>query len=121
MVAAGGVAGAEARYGVSMVIPVEGGFPWATLVVNVTGCLLIGLLMVVIFELTAPHRLVRPFLAIGVLGGYTTFSTYAVDVYELLMADHPLLAVSYLVTTPVLALVATWAGMAAARTMMGKD
>ena len=60
MVAVGGVLGAEVRYGVSMMIPVEGGFPWAMLMVNVTGCLLIGLLMVVILELTAPHRLVRP-------------------------------------------------------------
>jgi fluoride exporter len=51
------------------------GFPFDTSVVNVSGCLLIGVLMVSIVEVRRPHRLVRPFLGVGLLGGYTTFST----------------------------------------------
>jgi CrcB protein len=85
VVAAGGVLGAEARYGVGSALPHDpSAIPWATVVINGSGCLLIGVLMVIVLELTAPHRLVRPFLGVGVLGGYTTFSTFSVDTDRLL-------------------------------------
>jgi CrcB protein len=69
-----------------------------------------GALMVTITELTSPHRLVRPFLGVGVLGGYTTFSTYSVDIQQMLAASRPGLALTYLVLTPLAALAAVWAG-----------
>jgi CrcB protein len=47
-----------------------------------------GALMVTITELTSPHRLVRPFLGVGVLGGYTTFSTYCVNLQQMLAASR---------------------------------
>src|SRR4051794_36820236 len=88
-IAAGGVLGAEARYGLSVLIPHEPGqWPMATWLINVTGCFLIGILMFSITELTSPHRLVRPFLGVGVLGGYTTFSTAMVDVQQLALAGR---------------------------------
>lgn len=107
-IAAGGVAGAEARYAATLA---EGSFPWLTLTVNAVGCLLIGVLMVVMFELTAPHRLVRPLLGIGVLGGFTTFSAYAVGIQEMIFDERLVAAAAYLVTTPLIALAATWLGM----------
>jgi fluoride exporter len=121
VIAVGGVLGAEARYGIGVALPHGvGGWPWATLLINVSGCLLIGVLMVVITELVAPHRLVRPFLGVGVLGGYTTFSTYTVDVLSLAQAGRPSLALAYFVLTPVVALLACAAGAGATRLATGQ-
>ena len=115
-IALGGVLGAEARYGLSVVLPhAPGAWPWATLLTNVSGCLLIGVLMAVITDLVEPHRLVRPFLGVGVLGGYTTFSTYSTDLVQMLDAGRPLLALGYLAVTPLGALAAVWAGTALTR------
>ncbi|PSK99794.1 CrcB protein [Haloactinopolyspora alba] len=118
MIAAGGVLGAEARYGLGVLADetaVSSGWPWATFVQNVTGCLLIGAVMAVLLDLTAPHRLARPFLGVGVLGGYTTFSTYAVDVQQMLGDGRAATALLYLAGTPIAAVLAVWTGSAAAR------
>ncbi|MFJ8803063.1 fluoride efflux transporter CrcB [Streptomyces sp. NPDC102487] len=89
-VAIGGALGAEARYGASRLWPQStGGFPLTTFVVNVTGCALIGIVLAALGHMRAPARLLRPFLATGVLGGFTTFSTYAVDSQELIEEGHP--------------------------------
>jgi CrcB protein len=117
-IAAGGAVGAEARYALTLINGDRPAFPWATLVENVSGCLLIGVLMAVLLELTAPHRLLRPFLGVGVLGGYTTFSAYAVDVRILLADDRALAALTYLVVTPVLALVAVFVAMRLTRSVL---
>jgi CrcB protein len=116
-VAAGGTIGALARWAVGLALPpAPGGFPAGTFAINVGGGLLIGALLVVLTELTTPHPLLRPFLATGILGGFTTFSTYAVDVQHLVSAGRVGIAAAYLFGTPAAALVATWAGMALART-----
>jgi fluoride exporter len=71
----------------------------------------------VITELSSsPHRLVRPFLGVGILGGYTTFSTAMVDVHQLAVAGREGLALGYLAATVAAALVATFAGATLART-----
>ncbi|OLR92506.1 fluoride efflux transporter FluC [Actinokineospora bangkokensis] len=103
-ISAGGVLGALARYGLSLLLPV----PWGTWVINVTGCLLIGVLMSVIAHGRPRHPLLRPFLGIGFLGGYTTFSTAMVDALHLALP----VALLYLVGTLVPALVAVAAGWA---------
>lgn len=106
-VAAGGVLGAEARAGMAALLPAPaGGFPVGTLVVNATGCLLIGVLLVLVVETGRGHPLARPFLGVGVLGGYTTFSGYAVDAQRLIDAGHPGTAIAALAATPLLALAA---------------
>jgi len=119
VIAAGGVVGAEARYGLGLLIP-DADVPWATLLVNATGCLLIGVLMVVLLELTAPHRLLRPFLGIGVLGGFTTFSAYAAETFGLLDDGRTALALAYLVATPITALAIAWVGTALARNVISR-
>src|SRR5690606_31662397 len=91
-------------------------WPWVTLVVNASGCLLIGVLMAVVRELRAPHRLLRPFLGVGVLGGYTTFSTFAVDVHQMVLDERYVPALLYLVATPTVALV--WVGAASSRALL---
>src|SRR3954469_15294743 len=99
-ISAGGAAGAVARYGLLVALPHRADqFPWATFVTNVTGGLLIGVLMVLITEVWSAHRLVRPFLGVGVLGGFTTFSTYTVDVQQLVAAGSARTGLLYLVGT----------------------
>ena len=119
-VAVGGIAGAEARYGLGLALPHRPSqWPWSTLLINISGCVLIGVLMVVITELVDAHPLTRPLLGVGVLGGYTTFSTYTVDVLNLAQAGRWPLALGYGVATPVLAVLAAAAGAALARAGAG--
>ncbi|MCF3123474.1 fluoride efflux transporter CrcB [Streptomyces arenae] len=109
-VAVGGAIGACARYAASLTWPVTAdGFPWSTLVVNAVGCALIGVLMVLVGELGTAHPLVRPFLGTGVLGGFTTFSTYAVDIQRLVSGGHVRTGLAYLFLTLLAALAAVWA------------
>jgi CrcB protein len=118
-VAGGGIIGAEARYGLARALPhAPDAFPWSTLLINVTGCLLIGVLMVVLLELITPHRLVRPFLGVGVLGGYTTYSTFAVDVQQLVLAHRPGIAIGYAVLTVLAGLAAVWLATSVTRAVV---
>ncbi|MCK9878908.1 CrcB family protein [Frankia sp. Ag45/Mut15] len=121
VIAVGGAVGACARYGASLLWPDPAGvFPWTTLLVNTVGCALIGLLMVVITEVPAVHPLTRPLLGTGVLGGFTTFSTYAVDARRLIDGEHTGLALAYLALTMALALGAVWASVVATRRLIGR-
>lgn len=111
-VAAGGALGAALRYGASLMWTVAPGrFPWTTLSVNVAGSALIGVFMVVVSEVWVAHRLVRPFFGTGVLGGFTTFSTYAVDTERLVDTGRAGLGMAYLAVTPPTALAAGWAAV----------
>jgi CrcB protein len=116
------MAGASGRYALELAWPPgHGTLPWATLVTNVSGCLLIGVLMVCVLDgrpAALRHPLARPFLGVGVLGGYTTFSTYTVQTDALLAGGRPLLALCYLIGTLVAALAAVLVGAAAARTIV---
>ncbi|WP_407703365.1 fluoride efflux transporter FluC [Streptomyces triticirhizae] len=119
VVAVGGSLGALARYGAALRWPTPpGAFPWTTLVVNVLGCLLIGCLLVVLTEVPAPHPLLRPFLATGVLGGFTTLSTHAVDVETLLRDGRVAAGLGALGGTLVLALLAVTLGAWGARRLV---
>ncbi|SIR71781.1 fluoride efflux transporter FluC [Micromonospora avicenniae] len=110
-VAVGGVLGSLARAGLQAAFPHgPGTFAWATFGINLTGCLLIGALMAVLRAVGGGSALARPFLGVGVLGGFTTFSTYVVDVHQALVAGAPGVALGYLVSTVVGALLAVWAG-----------
>lgn len=116
VVAAGGALGSAARYGAGELWPLgEGRFPWAILGVNVIGCFLLGLLMVFVVDVWPPRRYVRPFLGVGVLGGFTTFSTYALDTRRLLAEGRAGVAVAYVVGTLMLALLAIVLGALAGR------
>lgn len=115
VIAMGGAIGASGRYGVDVLLPAaDGGFPLGTLLVNVTGCLLIGVLAGMLFRADA-HRLLPPFVAVGVLGGFTTFSTYTVAAVELALHDAPGTAFGYLIATLAAALLAVEAGLTLSR------
>jgi CrcB protein len=117
VVAAGGVLGALCRYGLGVAVPTAPGhYPWTTFWVNVSGCALIGILVVLVTEgWPGAHPLLRPFLGTGFLGGYTTFSTYTVEVTRLGVTWT---ALAYLFGTLAAALVATYAGMLGTRLMI---
>jgi fluoride exporter len=110
-IAVGGALGGLARHGLQIAFPVRV-FPWATFGINVSGCLLIGVLMVLIARRWPNVRLLRPFAGVGFLGGFTTFSTYILDVRNTVDTGRPGLALAYLAGTLLAAIVAVWAGMA---------
>lgn len=120
VIALGGALGALGRYGLEVVWPREGaGFPLGMFVVNVLGCALIGVLMVLVSERGTPvNPLVRPFLGAGVLGGFTSFSTYAIDVSQLLDEGAAGVALAYLGGTVTVALLAVWGAAAVTRTVV---
>ncbi|MEU2654944.1 CrcB family protein [Streptomyces sp. NPDC007325] len=122
VVSAGGALGAAARYGATLLWPTpDGRFPWTVLLVNASGCALLGVLMVLLTEVRArpaPNPLLRPFLGTGFCGGFTTFSTYALDTQRLLATGRTALGLLCLGGTLVTALAAVWAGTAAARSLV---
>jgi fluoride exporter len=118
VIALGGVVGAEARYGLSVGLSHgPSGWPWSTLLTNTSGSLLIGVLVVVITEMRRTHPLVRPFLTVGVLGGYTTFSTYTADAVVLWQGGRFEAASGYVVITPVAAVLACLVGVVVTRSL----
>ena len=119
-ISAGGALGAAGRYLIGETWPTPAGsFPVGTLAINVLGCALIGVLMVLITEVWSRQRLLRPFLGTGVLGGFTTFSTYTVDIQRL-AGRHMGTALLYLALTPIGALLAVWAAATATRSQIGR-
>lgn len=112
-VAAGGALGTLARHGVARLLPAgEGAFPWATFLTNLTGCFALGLLVAVVAR-RSTAAWVRPFLAVGLLGAYTTWSTFAVEVDRLVSGGDAGTAVAYLVLSVGAGLGAARAGLVA--------
>ncbi|MBO2454107.1 fluoride efflux transporter CrcB [Actinomadura barringtoniae] len=121
VIAIGGGIGSLARYFIAQAMPTApGAMPWATFLINVTGCAALGALMVYVTQVWPPRRYVRPFWGVGFLGGYTTFSTYALELRGLL--DHGSWAIAALYGFGSLAagLTAVWAGASAARYASGR-
>lgn len=115
-VAAGGMIGAAARYGVSRAVAVPaGGFPWATFWVNISGSFALGVVLVLLLERFPPTRYLRPLLATGVLGAYTTMSTYQVEVVLLLKDGHVATGAGYAVASLAAGLAAAYGGILAGR------
>jgi CrcB protein len=94
----------------------SGHFPWATFTINVSGAFLLGLVLTLLLERVGATRYVRPFFCVGVLGAWTTMSTFAVEEDLLIKEGHVAIAVAYVVATVVVGVAATWVGVAVART-----
>ncbi len=115
-IAIGGSLGTLLRYGVERVFaPPPLGFPWPTLLVNVVGSLLLGLVVTLVVERWPPTRFVRPFAAIGFCGGFTTFSTMAVEAVQLGQHGRPGPAAASLAATLGAGLIAAVLGIRLAR------
>ena len=116
----GGAFGTGCRYGLAMLVNTrlgEPAFPYAHLIINVSGSFLIGLLAE-LFETRLPEaRTVRVALVTGVLGGYTTFSSFSLETWTLLHSGKPELAVVNAAGSVLMGLGAVWAGIRLAQLM----
>ena len=113
----GGFLGANARYllGRAIVDRYGAGFPWGTLAVNLTGAFLIGVIAEwLLLRQEAPESW-RLFLVVGVLGGYTTFSSYALEIVALLRDDKLLRAMAYLLVSNVAGIALCFLGIGLVR------
>jgi CrcB protein len=116
----GGAVGTVARYEVSHQWPAGAGhFPTATFVINTTGAFLLGLFLTLLLRGGRSHRVLRPFVATGVLGGWTTYSTLAIDAVVLVHHGSPLVATLYLSLSLCAGLAAVAGGIACGRPFDG--
>lgn len=109
----GGAVGSLARYvaGTSIMSRFTGRFPLGTLVVNASGCFLIGAIMTMLTsQKTAPHPNWRLLLVVGFLGGYTTFSSFAWETYSATRDGSPWIGLLNVVSSVVLGYLAVWLG-----------
>lgn len=120
VIAVGGGLGSLARYGLEEAVPARaGGFPVGTFAINVSGSLVLGFLMVYLLEVWTPRRYLRPFLAVGFLGGFTTFSTFAAEVRDLISRSSWFIADSYALDSLLAGLAAVWIGVVLGRLTAG--
>lgn len=119
-VAAGGAVGTALRWGVGSAWPVAAGtFPFTTLMINLVGSALIGVVIVLCLDRDPARPLMHSLLGTGLLGGFTTFSTFAVESTELLRTAHVGIAAVYVVGSVVGGLVCALAAMALTRRFAG--
>ncbi|HEY2667903.1 MAG TPA: CrcB family protein, partial [Actinomycetota bacterium] len=90
-------------------------FPWATFWTNVSGSLALGLFLTLVLERFPPSRYLRPFVATGFMGAYTTYSTFAVETDLLVKNGHAAVGLAYALASLGAGLGAVWAGMWVAR------
>lgn len=114
----GGGIGAVLRYAVSLAIPSQG-FPWNIFTINVTGSLVIGIVMTLVIDYAVLSQNARLFIAVGVLGGYTTFSTFTYGIYHLLLQNLVWQSILYGAGSILGGLLATVLGMFLTRAWIG--
>ena len=112
LIALAGLTGTLLRYWLSGYVARQYGetFPWGTMAVNLTGCLVTGAVFYVTEERFLINPTVRTVILIGLLGGFTTFSSYGLQTFTLLRDGEYGLATLNVVTSNVLGLFMVWAG-----------
>lgn len=118
-VALGGAIGSAARHGVNVSSArlLGSGLPFGTLIVNVLGSFLMGLLMALLTRKFEGNDAARLFLTTGILGGFTTFSAFSLDVFNLMQRGENSMAIIYILASVLLSIIAVFAGFAAFRVM----
>jgi CrcB protein len=116
-IAAGGAIGALLRYWTSTAVHsrLGTGFPYGTLAVNVTGSLLMGFLYIWLIDRLAVGPALRAFLLIGMLGAFTTFSTFSMETLNLLESGQPAKALANMLISVSVCIIAAGLGVLAAR------
>ena len=116
----GGFLGANMRYWLGNLIGrwLLAGFPYATGIVNISGALLIGILATLFADRAIDNESLRLFLVVGILGGYTTFSSYSYEVVSLVQQGRILTAAGYVLASNLIGIGACFAGVAVARFWM---
>jgi len=112
-IAIGGALGSMGRYATGIYVGrwLGTGFPWATLMINVFGSFLIGAFAEAFALRWSTSQNVRVFLVVGICGGYTTFSTFSLDIVTLINRDANLAALAYIIASVILGLAALYAGL----------
>lgn len=121
LAALGGAIGASGRYlvGIAAFRLFGSGLPWGTLIVNVLGALLMGLLIELLAIKLDGSQELRVFLATGILGGFTTFSAFSLEVALMLERNQWLIAGAYILASVVLTIAALFAGLYIIRQLVG--
>ncbi|NBB51413.1 fluoride efflux transporter CrcB [Rhizobium sp. CRIBSB] len=120
IVAAGGALGSMARYGLGRLVPVSAGWPWPTVMANVVGGLLMGLLTGwLAFRAGGDNESIRLFAAVGVLGGFTTFSAFSLETALMIERRQFAMAGGYVAVSVVVAIAALFVGLMLARRVFG--
>lgn len=116
----GGAIGAGFRYLVTQWFAAQGwtSYPLATLLINVTGSGLMGIVVGLMMARTDLPPELRIFLATGILGGYTTFSAFSLEVWQLFERGEAAMAIAYIAGSVLLSLVALIAGLFAVKWML---
>lgn len=121
-IAAGGALGAPARYGIAQLVFISPGtFPWATFWTNISGSFALGFVLGLLLRRSPPSRYLRPFVATGFLGAYTTYSTFAVETDLLVRNGHVAIAAAYVGASLVAGVAFVWAGLVLARAALVKS
>lgn len=117
LVGLGGAIGAMARYAMGgLVGTLPNGFPTATFLINILGSIAMGVLIGVLAKATPQYQNeIRLFVAVGVFGGFTTFSSFSLDAITLIERGDLLLATFYIVGSVLLAVAGLWLGLLAVR------
>jgi len=112
-IAAGGAAGSVLRFWVSTWVHSFAGrsFPYGTFAVNILGCLAMGFLFVLFTDRLSDSVVLRAGILIGVLGGFTTFSTFSIEAFNLIEQGEPLKALVYMLVSLILCVAGTWLGV----------
>ncbi|MEX2642836.1 MAG: fluoride efflux transporter CrcB [Acetobacterales bacterium] len=119
-IAVGGAVGAVARYGVIIAAThwLGSGFPWGTLAVNVVGSFVLGALAEAMALAWSPGDALRALLVVGMLGAFTTFSTFSLDVVVLAQRGETAVAALYVVASVALSVLGLLAGLAVVRQLL---
>ena len=117
VIGCGGAVGAMMRYGLGLRVTLLAGsaFPWGTLLVNIVGCFLAGLLFALAVTRIPLSDLLRNGLQIGLLGGFTTFSAFSIDAITLFDQGLWLRGLLYIVTSVIMSLLGAYLGMSVGR------
>lgn len=109
MVALGGAIGASLRYGLGL-ISIKGDFPYMTFVINVIGAVVIGFFTGVAMSRDdiSPNTVL--FIKVGLCGGFTTFSTFSLEIFNMFEDNHVIIGTFYAVTSVVTCVLGIWIG-----------
>lgn len=105
-VACGGAIGASLRYALSLyLVKPQNLFPWPTWWINISGCVLAGIFFACTERYPILQQQTRLFLMVGILGGYTTFSSFGLETFVLLKQGHLMIALAYVISSVIVGVV----------------
>jgi CrcB protein len=119
LVMSGSAIGAGLRFALSRALPVgNGGWPWPTFAVNIIGGLMMGILTIILLRGEHSAEPLRQLLGVGILGGFTTFSAFSLEMAQMIERGQGLMAAGYALASVVLALIALFTGMMIAKAVV---